>query len=102
MATYEELNIFSATFYTPNGGIGACGAPLQNSDFIMALNEAQYNGGAHCWQHLDVEYNRKTINVTVGDLCPGCGTDGLDLSEGAFASLADLSIGVLTVNWSFE
>ncbi|KAJ7218814.1 hypothetical protein C8J57DRAFT_1095429, partial [Mycena rebaudengoi] len=72
-----------ATWYTPNGGVGACGAPLQNSDFIVALSEAHYDGGGHCWQHLDVEYNGQHIDVTVGDLCPGCTTDGLDLSEGA-------------------
>ncbi|KAJ7202735.1 RlpA-like double-psi beta-barrel-protein domain-containing protein-containing protein, partial [Mycena rebaudengoi] len=86
----------------PNGGVGACGAPLQNSDFIVALSEAHYDGGAHCWQHLDVEYNGQHIDVTVGDLCPGCTTDGLDLSEGAFAAIENLDAGRITVAWSFK
>ncbi|KAJ7698307.1 hypothetical protein B0H17DRAFT_927455 [Mycena rosella] len=62
-------------------------APMQNSDFIVALSSAHYHSGAHCWQHLDVEYN----------LCPGCGTEGIDLCQGAFAALADLDIGRIAV-----
>ncbi|KAJ6610709.1 RlpA-like double-psi beta-barrel-protein domain-containing protein-containing protein [Mycena sp. CBHHK59/15] len=91
-----------ATYYTPDGGFGACGAPLQNSDFIVALSEAHYDGGSHCWQHLNVEYNGQNIDVTVGDLCPGCSTDGIDLSIGAFSALADTDLGVIEVTWSFK
>ncbi|KAJ7244634.1 RlpA-like double-psi beta-barrel-protein domain-containing protein-containing protein [Mycena haematopus] len=91
-----------ATWYTPDGNVGACGAPMQNSDFIVALSFAHYHDGAHCWHHLDVEYNGKHIDVTIGDLCPGCGTEGIDLSEGAFAALADLNIGVIPVQWHFK
>ncbi|KAJ7213539.1 RlpA-like double-psi beta-barrel-protein domain-containing protein-containing protein, partial [Mycena pura] len=86
----------------PDGGFGACGAPLQNSDFIVALAENTYDGGAHCWQHLDVAFNGQHIDVTVGDLCPGCTDNGLDLSLGAFEALADPDVGVLQVTWSFK
>ncbi|KAF7365961.1 Riboflavin-aldehyde forming enzyme [Mycena venus] len=58
--------------------------------------------GAHCWQHLDVEYNGQHIDVTIGDLCPGCGTDDIDLSQGAFAALADLNLGRIPVQWHFK
>ena len=44
----------SATWYYPNGNFGACGAPMQNSDHIVALSSDQYAGGAHCWQHIGV------------------------------------------------
>ncbi|KAJ7917365.1 RlpA-like double-psi beta-barrel-protein domain-containing protein-containing protein [Mycena leptocephala] len=99
-----RTTIFSgdATWYDPNGNVGACGAPMQNSDFIVALSSAHYHDGAHCWQHLDVEYNGKHIDVTIGDLCPGCGTEGIDLSQGAFAALADLNLGVIPVQWHFK
>ncbi|KAJ6545086.1 RlpA-like double-psi beta-barrel-protein domain-containing protein-containing protein, partial [Mycena vulgaris] len=86
----------------PDGGFGACGAPLQNWDFIVALSEAHYDGGAHCWQHLDVEYNGQSIDVAVGDLCPGCPADGIDLSQGAFAAIENLDVGRMTVSWSFK
>ncbi|KAJ7838184.1 riboflavine-aldehyde-forming enzyme [Mycena olivaceomarginata] len=88
-----------ATWYLPDG---ACGAPMQNSDFIVALSSAHYQSGAHCWQHLDIQYNGKHIDVTIGDLCVGCGTDSIDLSQGAFATLADLDVGVIPIQWNFK
>ncbi|KAK0434176.1 uncharacterized protein EV420DRAFT_1654150 [Desarmillaria tabescens] len=61
-----------ATWYTPNGGVGvgACGAPMQNSDHIVALSSDQYAGGAHCWKHIGVHYKGKFVDATIGDLCP--------------------------------
>ncbi|KAJ6496448.1 RlpA-like double-psi beta-barrel-protein domain-containing protein-containing protein [Mycena sanguinolenta] len=91
-----------ATFYYPDGNVGACGAPMQNSDYIVALSSAHYHDGAHCWQHLNVEYNGINIDVTIGDLCPGCATEQIDLSSGAFSGLADLSLGVIPVVWNFK
>ncbi|KAJ7628156.1 RlpA-like double-psi beta-barrel-protein domain-containing protein-containing protein, partial [Mycena polygramma] len=94
-----------ATYYDPNGGFGACGNTLQNTDFIVALGPAFYNAGAHCGQTLTVSYQGKSIVVTVQDLCPGCqGTNGIDLSESAMAALDANYIfdGVITVDWSFN
>ncbi|KAK0207711.1 RlpA-like double-psi beta-barrel-protein domain-containing protein-containing protein [Armillaria fumosa] len=91
-----------ATWYTPNGGVGACGAPLQNSDHIVALSSDQYAGGAHCWKHIGVHYNGKFVDATIGDLCPGCGHNGLDLSNSAFQKLAPLDDGRIKVTWNYE
>ncbi|KAJ6596391.1 RlpA-like double-psi beta-barrel-protein domain-containing protein-containing protein, partial [Mycena vulgaris] len=77
-----------ATFYDPDGGLGACGSPLQNGDFIVALGTGHWDGGSHCGQTLNVQYHGRTIQVSVQDFCPGCqGANGLDLSEGAMAAL---------------
>jgi expansin (peptidoglycan-binding protein) len=46
--------------------------------------------------------NGKHIDVTIGDLCVGCGTDSIDLSQGAFATLADLDVGVIPIQWNFK
>ncbi|KAJ7242156.1 hypothetical protein B0H12DRAFT_852521 [Mycena haematopus] len=35
-----------ATYYDPGGAFGACGIPLQNSDFIVALGEGTWDGGS--------------------------------------------------------
>ncbi|KAF7343517.1 hypothetical protein MSAN_01972000 [Mycena sanguinolenta] len=93
-----------ATYYDPNGGTGACGSVLQNSDFIVALGEDTWNGGSHCGQTVNVQYQGNTVQVTVQDLCPGCqGSDGIDLSEGAMAALDPnyINDGVISVAWSF-
>ncbi|KAJ7199040.1 RlpA-like double-psi beta-barrel-protein domain-containing protein-containing protein [Mycena pura] len=93
-----------ATFYDPNGGFGACGSPLQNGDFIVALGEANWDGGAHCGQTVNVQFQGRSFQVTVQDLCPGCqGANGIDLAEGAMAALDPnyINDGVISVVWSF-
>ncbi|KAF7342601.1 hypothetical protein MSAN_02016800 [Mycena sanguinolenta] len=93
-----------ATYYDPNGGFGACGTPLQNWDFIIALGTGHWDGGSHCGQAVNVQYQGNSIQVTVEDLCPGCqGANGIDLSEGAMAALDPnyINDGVISVVWSF-
>ncbi len=54
----------AATYYYPNGGYGACGAPLQNTDFIVALSADQYAGGANCWRHIGVNCECTSVLYT--------------------------------------
>ncbi|KAJ7662870.1 hypothetical protein B0H17DRAFT_1211858 [Mycena rosella] len=85
-----------ATYYDLNGGYSSCGWELQNSDFIVALGEAHYDGESHCGY---------TVHVEFTDLCPGCqGDNGIDLSEGAMAALDEDYVDdeVITVKWAFE
>ncbi|KAK0488458.1 riboflavine-aldehyde-forming enzyme, partial [Armillaria novae-zelandiae] len=98
------VNAFTgdATWYTPNGGLGACGTPLQNSDHIVALSTAQYAGGANCGRVIRVSYKGRYVDVTVRDLCPGCGNNGIDLSSSAFQQLATLDVGRIQVNWDYK
>ncbi|OSD04055.1 hypothetical protein PYCCODRAFT_1424314 [Trametes coccinea BRFM310] len=91
-----------ATYYYPNGGYGACGAPLQNTDYIVALSADQYANGANCWRHIGVNYNGKFVDATIGDLCPGCAFGSIDLSPVAFEALASLDKGRIPVSWNFE
>ncbi|KAJ7740313.1 hypothetical protein B0H16DRAFT_1324493, partial [Mycena metata] len=92
-------------WYHPNGGISACGSPLQNSDTLAALGEENWDEGAHCGHNINVQYQGRSIMVSVQDLCPGCqGVNGIDLPEGAIAVIdpnykAD---GVISIVRSFE
>ncbi|KAK0497532.1 riboflavine-aldehyde-forming enzyme [Armillaria luteobubalina] len=91
-----------ATWYNPDGNFGACGAALQNSNYIVALSSDQYAGGAHCWKHIGVNYNGKFMDATIGDLCPGCGTNGIDLLSSAFQVLTPLDARRIQVTWNYE
>ncbi|KAF7338876.1 hypothetical protein MSAN_02210800 [Mycena sanguinolenta] len=106
-----------ATYYDPDGNLGACGKPLQNNDFIVALGTGHWDSGSHCGQTVNVSCayyflsppssssdKGKTIKVVAQDLCPGCqGANGIDLSEGAIAALDSnyKNDGVISVVWSF-
>ncbi|KAF8201801.1 RlpA-like double-psi beta-barrel-protein domain-containing protein-containing protein [Pholiota molesta] len=87
------------TFYA--AGLGACGKTNSGSDFIVALNSAQYNGGSHCFETITISVNGKTHSAEIVDECPGCPFGGLDFSEGLFQFFAPESVGVLTGSWNF-
>ncbi|KAJ7651849.1 RlpA-like double-psi beta-barrel-protein domain-containing protein-containing protein [Mycena rosella] len=91
------------TYYYPNGGTGACGTTLQNSDYIVALSFADYASGAHCGDQIIVYYNGNSVTVTVEDACAGCSGDSIDLSSGAMAALDPnyINDGRISVTWSY-
>ncbi|KAI0745534.1 RlpA-like double-psi beta-barrel-protein domain-containing protein-containing protein [Earliella scabrosa] len=94
--------LFIATYYFPNGGIGACGAPSQNTDLVVALSPNQYAGGANCWRHIGVHYQGRFVDATVVDLCPSCPSGSIDLSPAAFTRLASVDAGRIQVSWDYE
>jgi len=83
-------------------GRGACGATNGPNDFIVALNSAEYNGGAHCFQMITIIVNGKTAVAQITDECPGCGPGGLDLSNGLFEFFAPLDQGEIYGTWYYN
>ncbi|KAI0768764.1 RlpA-like double-psi beta-barrel-protein domain-containing protein-containing protein [Trametes elegans] len=102
---FERLSALTAfqtaTYYYPDGAIGACGARSSSSDLVVALNPDAFNGGHNCWRRVGINYNGKYVEATTVDLCPGCGDLALDLSPATFKHLAPLAKGRIQVNWHF-
>ncbi|TFK36110.1 RlpA-like double-psi beta-barrel-protein domain-containing protein-containing protein, partial [Crucibulum laeve] len=88
-----------ATWYWT--GVGNCGAHSVDTDYIVALSTAEYNNGSHCWKHITVCYEGKTIDATVVDSCPSCSQYSIDLSPSAFEALAPRSKGRIQVSWNY-
>ncbi|KAK0497549.1 Non-catalytic module family EXPN protein [Armillaria luteobubalina] len=93
-----------ATWYQPNGRYGACGAPSQNFDLVVALPPSLYANGANCWKHLGIinSDNGAWVDAVVVDLCPDCEGNHIDMSSGAFSKLSTLDKGVIDVTWYYE
>ncbi|KAJ7622231.1 RlpA-like double-psi beta-barrel-protein domain-containing protein-containing protein [Roridomyces roridus] len=94
-----------ATYYDPNGGFGACGNVLTNDMFVAALNPGDYASGAHCGRTISVQYQGRTVNAVVQDLCPGCqGDHGIDLTEPAMSTIDSNYIfdGHIAVTWNLS
>ncbi|KAL5490445.1 hypothetical protein ACEPAI_5278 [Sanghuangporus weigelae] len=87
------------TFYET--GLGACGGWNNPTDFIVALNEEQWDGGSHCWEMITINHNGKSTQAQIVDLCPGCPWGGLDMSPGLFGFLDNPDLGVIYGSWSF-
>ncbi|WVF66017.1 hypothetical protein IAT40_000755 [Kwoniella sp. CBS 6097] len=94
----------TGTFYYT--GLGACGQNSKDSDFMVALNSAQYGGGypgPQCFKGITVQANGKTVSgVTILDECPTCGYGSLDLSPGLFQQFASFDAGVVSITWWFN
>ncbi|KAK1229638.1 hypothetical protein PQX77_007273 [Marasmius sp. AFHP31] len=86
-------------------GLGACGGYNKPSDFIVALNSAQYGGGypgPNCGKSITISYGGKTHEAIIVDECPTCDYGDLDLSQALFEYFAPTSTGVLQAVWWFN
>ncbi|KAI1357888.1 RlpA-like double-psi beta-barrel-protein domain-containing protein-containing protein [Xylaria arbuscula] len=86
------------TYYQP--GLGACGETSSDSETVVALSPAQYDGA--CGKTITITKDGKTATAKVVDKCPACASGAIDVSSTVFKSLADMAVGRTTVEWSFE
>jgi len=88
-----------ATYYYATG-TGACGfAPSPSDLMVTAMNAEEYDNAAYCGAYLQVAGPKGSITVRVVDLCPECKVGHLDLSQQAFAQIADLYLGSVEITW---
>ncbi|KAJ9099258.1 hypothetical protein QFC21_004139 [Naganishia friedmannii] len=91
-----------ATYYAT--GLGACGQTNTDSDYIVALNSAQYGGGypgPECFKQIQISANGKTATATIMDECPTCSYGELDLSPSLFNHFADFDAGIFEMTWDY-
>ncbi|KAI9262087.1 RlpA-like double-psi beta-barrel-protein domain-containing protein-containing protein, partial [Sporodiniella umbellata] len=88
-------------------GLGSCGWDNSSSDMIVALNHEQMGNGENsnknpkCGKYINVKGPNGSVRVKVVDTCPGCSSGDLDLSPSAFAKIAKLDQGRVSVSWSW-
>jgi expansin (peptidoglycan-binding protein) len=88
-----------ATYYYATGG-GACSFdPSPDDILVAAMNGAEYDDAAWCGAYVNVTGPQGTVTVRIVDLCPGCKAGDLDLSEEAFAQIANLAQGRVPISW---
>lgn len=109
--TYTDAQ---GTIYLPNGGTGACGLPIANTDMVVALSRGTWGTSTHdvmtgkssnpwCGQKIKIDYNGKSIEATIQDMCPDCVTPvDIDLSPAAWKELTGLEeyTRVKGMSWS--
>ncbi|KIM72472.1 hypothetical protein PILCRDRAFT_740461 [Piloderma croceum F 1598] len=107
----QASNYGDVTYYTP--GLGACGQYNTDTDYIVAVAAGTFdnypgatsnpNNNPICGKQIKVNYQGKSVTVTVVDRCAGCaGAADLDLSPTAFSQLANESVGRLyNAEWDY-
>ena len=91
-----------ATAYEAGDGNGACLFGPSPDLMIAAMNTTDYETAKACGAYVLVRAaNGKSITVRITNECPlPCAPGQLDLSQQAFAKLADLKVGRLSITWS--
>lgn len=90
-----------ATHYGDDGG-GNCMFDKSNDPNMpfVAMNQLDYENSRMCGAYLEVTGpGGKTTVVMVSNRCPECPAGNLDLSQQAFAKLADPVTGIIDVSW---
>ncbi len=88
-----------ATYYDATGA-GACMFDASPNDLMVAaMNAEEYNNASYCGAYVHVTGPKGEVTVRIVDLCPECKAGHLDLSQEAFAKIADLYLGVVPITW---
>jgi expansin (peptidoglycan-binding protein) len=89
----------TATHYVLTG-TGNCSYPSPPADgLFVALSPAEYHGAAACGGYVEVSGPKGSVRAEVIDQCPPCAAGHIDLSEAAFARIAPLSAGLVSVTY---
>jgi expansin (peptidoglycan-binding protein) len=88
-----------ATYYAATGD-GACGfGPSPNDLDVAAMDAPEWDGSGVCGECVTATGPSGSVTVRIVDLCPGCEQGHLDLSQQAFAKIADPSLGTVPIHW---
>ncbi|WP_407986998.1 expansin EXLX1 family cellulose-binding protein [Kitasatospora sp. CMC57] len=91
-----------ATAYEAADGNGACLFGPSGDLMIAAMNHTDYESAKACGAYVLVRAaNGASVTVRIVNECPlPCAPGQLDLSQQAFAKLADLKVGRLPITWT--
>ncbi len=87
------------TFYGATGEGNCTFDASPGNLMVAAMNGPDYAGSAVCGQFVAVTGPKGSITVRITDQCPECKTGDLDLSESAFARIADPVAGRVPIRW---
>ena len=91
-----------ATAYAAADGDGACLFGPAPDMMIAAMNVTDYETAKACGDTILIHAaNGKSVTVRITNECPApCAPGQIDLSQQAFAQLADLKVGRLSITWT--
>jgi len=88
-----------ATYYDATGA-GNCSFDATPNDLdVAAMDNPEYDNSNVCGECVAVTGPKGNVTVRIVDRCPECEAGHLDLSQSAFAKIADVSAGRVPITW---
>jgi expansin (peptidoglycan-binding protein) len=95
-----EARTGEGTYYDFADGSGNCGFPPSPDDLMVAaMNAVDYAGSAVCGSCVRIQGPDGSVDVRIVDQCPECPAGDIDLSPEAFALIAPLESGRVSISW---
>ena len=88
------------TYYAADGS-GNCSFDKSSDLMVAAMNQIDYAGSAVCGACIQATGPSGTVTVKIVDRCPECKKGDVDFSKQAFAKIAAISAGRVTISWRF-
>lgn len=89
-----------ATYYAATGA-GNCSFDATPNDLdVAAMDAPEYDNSNVCGECVAITGPKGNVTVRIVDQCPECETGHLDLSQEAFAKIADVSAGKVPITWN--
>ncbi|KAJ8109820.1 hypothetical protein OPT61_g7178 [Boeremia exigua] len=110
-STGESFSGVDLTINPVTGALGACGEPMYPTDLTVALAQPAWGASTYdtmtgkatnkwCGQKIRIEYNGKSVDATVMDMCPGCSGHDIDLSDATWAAIGMTEWTRVQGSWS--
>ncbi|KAF6756905.1 hypothetical protein DFP72DRAFT_1066284 [Ephemerocybe angulata] len=101
LSAREDGNSRWTWYNTETGHEGACGGLKLNTDFVVARAQVDFKQ-SDCGKSITLEWQGKSAQAVIWDICPGCPSNALDLSKGLFTHFASEDVGIINGNWKFN
>lgn len=101
-ATAEPTNPLHSgegTYYSADGGGNCSFDPSPSNLMVAAMNHVDYADSAICGAFIELTGPSGTVTVRITDQCPECLVGDVDLSQQAFALIADPVAGRVPITW---
>ena len=86
------------TYYAADG-TGNCGFDKSADLMVGAMNHTDYAASAVCGECVAITGPKGVVTIAIVDQCPECKPGDIDLSQEAFAKIADVSAGRVSISW---
>ncbi|KAJ7274909.1 hypothetical protein C8J57DRAFT_1224470 [Mycena rebaudengoi] len=91
-----------ASLLLPFDAFNACGTPIQDSDFVVAVSPSVFESGTRCGDDVTVQFGGRSVALKVADECPICIASSIEMTQAAYTALMAPVLRPVTVTWEFD